>query len=371
MNFNEFSDKLFSRCLSRRQMLKMLGVVGIGMAVVPMSRTASAATEQATYFTWAGYDDNRLFGPYIEKHGAAPNYAAFGDSEEALQILRGGFVVDVSHPCDSSIPRWVQSGLFQPIDVSRLEHWPNVVNKLKEFRGAQQDGKQWFAPMEWGQTSITYRKDLVELPGGEESWRILWDEKNKGKIGVINAAAYTWWCAAILAGVSFENISDADYDTVNELLRKQRPLVRMYSNDMTMMEQALATGELVAAMTWNESLGNLKKQDVDVAWANPKEGALTWVCGAMIHSDAPSLDKAHDIINSLQSPEVGKYIIEEYGYGHCNAKSFDIVQPKRLAELGLTRNPADMLDAGHFQVPQTQEFETKMNADYAEIRAGF
>ena len=371
MNYNEFSDKLFSRCLSRRQMLKTLGTAGIAMAVVPMRRMASAAAEQATYFTWAGYDDNRLFGPYIEKHGAAPNYAAFGESEEALQMLRGGFVVDVSHPCDSSFPRWIQSGLFQPINVSLLEYWPDVVNKLKEFPGAQQDGRQWFAPMEWGQTSITYRKDLVDLPGGEESWQILWDENNKGKLGVINAAAYTWWCAAILAGVGFENISDADYDAVNELLRKQRPLVGMYSNDMTMMEQALASGELVAAMTWNESLGNLKKQDVDVAWANPKEGALTWVCGAMIHRDAPSLDKAHDIINSLQSPEVGKYIIEEYGYGHCNTKSFDTVQPKRLAELGLTRNPADLLGAGHFQVPQTKEFETKMNADYAEITAGF
>ena len=67
----------------------------------------------------------------------------------------------------------------------------------------------------------------------------------------------------------------------------------------------------------------------------------------------------------------GKYIIEEFGYGHCNARSFDNVRPERLAELGLTRNPADTLDPSHFLVPQTHEFETRMNADFAEITAGF
>ena len=170
MNFNEFTDKVFSGRFSRRQMLQMLGAAGIGVAAAPMRNTASAM-EQATYYTWAGYDD-KLFRPYMNIHRAAPNCATSGESEEALQMMRAGYVVDVSHPCDSSFPRWVQSGLFQPIYVSRLEHWPNVVSKLKEFHGTQQDGKQWFVPMEWGQTSITYRKDLVELPGGEESWQI-------------------------------------------------------------------------------------------------------------------------------------------------------------------------------------------------------
>jgi len=30
-----------------------------------------------------------------------------------------------------------------------------------------------------------------------------------------------------------------------------------------------------------------------------------------------------------------------------------------------------MLDAGKFQVPQTQEFETAMNQEFEQIKAGF
>ncbi len=100
-------------------------------------------------------------------------------------------------------------------------------------------------------------------------------------------------------------------------------------------------------------------------------GELTWVCGAMIHKDAPHLDKAHDIIDSMLSVESGKWMIAENGYGHSNAKSFDQFDDAKLASLGLSRNPNDILGAGKFQIPQAEEFEKKMNKEYEKIKAGF
>jgi len=63
------------------------------------------------------------------------------------------------------------------------------------------------------------------------------------------------------------------------------------------------------------------------------------------------------------SVETGKWLIEVNGYGHSNVKSFDQFTDEQLSELGLTRDPSVMLDAGKFQVPQTQEFETAMNRE--------
>jgi spermidine/putrescine transport system substrate-binding protein len=108
-----------------------------------------------------------------------------------------------------------------------------------------------------------------------------------------------------------------------------------------------------------------------VKFANPKEGALTWVCGLMMHKDAPHPDKAHDVIDSLLSKEVGMYMIDENGYGHSNKLAFAAMPDKRLTELGLSRNPQDILGAGKFQIPQSQEFETKMNQEFEQIKAGF
>lgn len=360
--------------LTRRAFNKTLLGAGVTLAAMPVASqiAKAAAADQATYFTWGGYDVPDLFVPYIKKHGEPPNFSAFGGSEEALTKIRGGFVPDVAHPCNQGIPRWVASGLFQTVDTSKLSNFKDLVPSLVDLPGNMLDGKPYMIPMDWGRTSITYRTDLFDLQGKEESWGMLWDERYKGKLGVIATAADTWWCTAIYAGVDFNELStDANFKKVADLMRKQRPLVRLYTDDMTTVEQALASGEMVAAMTWDSSAVTLKGQGIPVKFANVKEGALTWVCGAMILKDAPHLDKAHDIIDSLISIESGKWLIGENGYGHSNARSFDQFTDEELADLSLSRNPQEILDAGKFQVPQTQEFETKMNQEFQQIMAGF
>ncbi|MFP6730754.1 MAG: extracellular solute-binding protein [Alphaproteobacteria bacterium] len=360
--------------LSRRAFTKTLLGAGVTMAMMPVSSNVAkaAAADQATYFTWGGYDVPDMFVPYIAKHGEAPNFSSFGGSEEALTKIRGGFVPDVAHPCNQAIPRWVASGLFQTLDTSKLSNWSDIVPSLINLPGNVVDGQPYMAPMDWGRTSITYRTDLFDLEGKEESWGMLWDERYKGRMGILATAADTWWCAAIYAGVDFNELStDANFKKVADLLRKQRPLIRLYTDDTTTLEQALASGEMVAAMTWDSSAVQLKSQGIPARFANVKEGALTWVCGAMMLKAAPNPDKAHDIIDSLLSIETGKWLIAENGYGHSNSKSFDQFSDAELKELGLNRDPSVILDAGKFQVPQTQEFETKMNQEFEQIKAGF
>ena len=107
--------------------------------------------------------------------------------------------------------------------------------------------------------------------------------------------------------------TDAAFDKIAAVMREQRPLIRTYTDDTTTLEQALSAGEMVAAMTWNSSAALLKSEGVPVKFAKPKEGALTWVCGLMVHKDAPNIDRAYDVIDSLLSVESGKFMINDYG----------------------------------------------------------
>jgi len=360
--------------LSRRKFTKGLLAAGVAMTAMPLTgrRVIAAEGDQATYFTWGGYDIPELFGPYIAKNGAPPNFATFGGSEEALTKMRGGFVVDVSHPCNQAMPRWVQSGLFQPIDTSRLSNWGDVIPELVDLPGNDAgDGKVWMSPFDWGQTSVTYRTDLFELEG-EESWDMLWDARYAGRLGSLASGADAWWCGAIKAGVDFADIdSEGAFEKIAAVMREQRPLIRTYTDDTTTLEQALSAGEMVASMTWNSSAVLLQSEGIPVKFARPKEGALTWVCGPMIHKDAPNLDRAYEVIDSLLSVEAGHFMINDWGYGHSNAKAFDAFDAETLAGLGLSKNPLDVLNAGHFQQPQTQEWETRMNETFEQIKAGF
>jgi spermidine/putrescine transport system substrate-binding protein len=364
-------EKAAAGKLSRRQFGQLLSATGVSLIVAPMlSRPSAAAGEEAFYFTWGGYDIPELFGEYQEKHGALPDMAPYGSSNEGFTKVQAGFVVDVMHPCNTNIDVWIESGALQPLDTSRLAHWGDVIPSLKKLGEA--GGEHYFAAFDWGQTSVTYRTDLVDFPDGEESWSVLWDERYKGRVAMIGNEGDSWWCAAIYAGVPFEEIeSEASIEKVATLLREQQPMVRMYTDDMTTVEQALASGELVAAMTWNSSPVALKAQGVPVAFAAPKEGALTWVCGAVIMGNAPHVDKAYDVIDSLLSPESGRFLINDYGYGHSNQKAFDLVGDERLAELGLSRNPEEILSAGKYQIPVSGEFMETIANVFAEVKGGF
>lgn len=358
--------------LSRRRFVQSLTAAGVGMASVPLTgQRVGAQSANATYFTWGGYDIPELFGPYEAQHGELPNFAIFGGTEEALTKMRGGFVVDVAHPCNAGVPRWASTGLFQPIDTSRLSNWGDVMPELYDLDYNMTDGKPWMVPFDWGQTSVTYRTDMFELEG-EESWDMLWDERYSGRLGSLASGGDAWWCGAIKAGVDFAQIaSDDAFTRIAEVMRAQRPLIRVYTDDTTTLEQALSSGELAAAMTWNSSAVLLQSEEVPVKFAQPKEGALTWVCGLMMHKDAPNPDRAYDIIDSLISAQTGEFMINDYGYGHSNIKSFDEFDDETLRSLGLAKKPADVLDAGHFMIPQTQEWEARMNGTFEQIKAGF
>jgi len=135
--------------ITRRKFTKSLMAAGIGMMATPLAtRKAAAAGDPGTFFTWGGYDIPELFVPYKEKHGTLPNFSIFGGSEEALTKMRGGYVVDVSHPCNSGIPRWISSGLFQPLDTSRLSNWADVMPELYDLKGNIVDGKPYLAPFD-------------------------------------------------------------------------------------------------------------------------------------------------------------------------------------------------------------------------------
>ncbi len=359
--------------LSRRAFTKNLLAAGVAMSTVPAgARRAMAADAQASYFTWGGYDIPELFGPYQEKNGALPDFSIFGASEEALTKIRGGFVVDVSHPCNQGMPRWAKSGFFQPIDPTRLSNWGDVMPSLVDLPGNDAEGGNvWMAPFDWGQTSITYRTDLYEWEG-EESWDMLWNPAYAGQLGSLAAGGDAWWVGAIKAGVPFDQIDTPEaFEKIAAVMREQRPMIRVYTDDTTSLQQALASGELVAAMTWNETAVTLAGEGIPVKFAKPKEGALTWVCGLMVHKDAPHLDKAYDVIDSLLSVQTGEFLIGEYGYGHSNGKSFDQFTAEELEAKGLSKNPFDILDAGQFQEAQSQDWETKMNEMFEQIKAGF
>src|SRR3546814_9018881 len=102
-------------------------------------------------------------------------------------------------------------------------------------------------------------------------------------------------------------------DLVKALLQKQKPLLRFYWADNTILTQGLASGEIVAASSWNDAVLELRRQGVPVGYMKPKEGILAWCCGLVLAKEAPQLGKAYELIDAMISPEAGLYFITTFG----------------------------------------------------------
>ena len=305
-----------------KNLAKLAFALALSSAALP-----ALAQEKLQYFTWSGYELPEFNKSFLDAHPDGVEASLFGDDDDAFTKVKAGFRPDVAHPCYDKLARWNKEGLLQPIETARIKNWEQIFPVFKNLPDLQAgDGKVWMVPWDWGNTSILYRTDLV--PNPEASWNLLWDKQYAGRMATIDAVHDTPLVAAILAGVNPFDMTPEDMEKVAEKLREQRPLLSAYTTDMTSVEQSLASGALVAAMTWNASATALKKQGVPVEFMKPKEGMLTWSCGFVLLKDARNVDLAYDFINSRLETDAGKYLIEAYGYGSATSTAFAAV-PKR------------------------------------------
>lgn len=343
----------------------------IGFAALAMTLAVemppALAQDKLQYFTWSGYELPDFNKSFLEAHPDGVDISFFGDDDDAFTKVKAGFRPDIAHPCYDKVARWNKEGLLQPIDTARIKNWDSIFPVFKNLPDLQAgDGKVWMVPWDWGNTSILYRTDLVKDP--EASWNLLWDKEYAGRIATIDAVHDTPVVAAILAGVNPFDMTPEELEKVAEKLREQRPLLSAYTTDMTSVEQSLASGALVAAMTWNASANALKKQGLPVAFMKPKEGMLTWACGFVILKDAKNVDLAYDFINSRLEEGSGKYLIEAYGYGSSTKTAFDAVEPATLEQVQLPSDPEVMLKSTVFTGPMKQNDDlAKM---FEKVKAG-
>ena len=369
-NVEKLQKRLVDGTINRREFNRGLAAVGLSLVTYPIIKGPARAAGELVVVTWPGYDVPELMGDFIAKYGRAPDYSYFGSEDEVFSKVHAGYAPDLLHPGNYIVRKFVDADLLQPIDTDRLKVWPDIAPEIRDVAGAIHNGKRYFIPAEFGHTSVLFRTDLVDPKYVEENTlEIVFDERYAGRIAWTDDSGANIRVAALVLG--YENIWDLNDDQLEEvrkLLTKQRKLVRFYWSDPTEMEQSMASGEVVMAWGYNQSLVSLKRQGLPVAFMTPKEGLFAWGSGFIMHKDVEDEQAAYDYIDAWIAPESGAWLIDNYGYASSNLKAYGLVASERLDELGFS-NPEEVIRKTIFFQALEPEVDAKYEAIYTEVRA--
>jgi spermidine/putrescine transport system substrate-binding protein len=158
------------------------------------------------------------------------------------------------------------------------------------------------------------------------------------------------------------------WEKVQAKLKDLVKQTRMISSDDTALSQGLASGEIVAAMTWRITYATLHKEGKPVAYMNPPGGIFTYVCGLVMNKNVKDVAKATALIDSGLSDEAADYTINHIGDEPANEAVLQNLPNKTFENLGLTRDVETFLKGGIFQL-RLKDKDKIVNA-WTEIRAG-
>ena len=158
--------------------LLLLSACAASQCIRQRRRASVAADEpnELLVLEWSGYEDPDFWIDFAEANPDTEVTFEFGDTDaNILAQMEGGSQADIFHFYTGWQQFYVDQGLVQEIDTSKLANWDQVPVEYQEL--GQVDGKQYFVPWDWGFTSILYNTEHVDEV---TSWDALFNEEYAG-----------------------------------------------------------------------------------------------------------------------------------------------------------------------------------------------
>src|ERR1700732_3119269 len=263
------------------------------------------------------------------------------DAGDAAAGGKSGY--DVVVPTAYFLQRQITAHVFQRLDKSKLPNlanaWPVVTKQLAVY----DPGNQYAANYMWGTTGIGYNVKAVQKILGPDakidSWDIIFKPENLAKfrdcgIHMLDSADDIFPAALSYLGLDPNSTRQADLEKAADLVSEIRPYVRKFHSSEYL--SALATGEICLVVGWSGDIMQARsrtaeaRNDIEIGYAIPKEGAQMFFDNLVIPADARNVNEAYELINYLYRPEVAAKNSDFLSYANGNLASQKLVDPKIL-----------------------------------------
>jgi spermidine/putrescine transport system substrate-binding protein len=340
------------RRLSREDLLKLAaagGAAALSAGPVGLARAALAAESgRLQVLDWAGYGNDggqAMFAAYVKKHPSnKPQFTYMTNESDALAKLHAGLKPDIFRPYVGWVKYFATSGLVQPWDPKLITNFKHLNPAM--VKAGQYNGKQYGIPDDWGFDAILYRSDKVKPKA--KSWGLIFDDRYRGKIAWFDDLNMLTVAGLYLGFKNPWNQSDAQLKQAQNLLKSKKKNVRLIWSSETNLWEAFGSGELWIAYAWPNDWVQMKKKGLKVVYMRPKEKPIAWVGMLMLLKGSPRPKLAHAYVDAWSSTKSGKWLEDNYGYGHANTlarpSSSDLLRALQLTNPRAVSLPNAYLD---------------------------
>src|SRR4030088_119207 len=331
-------------------------VIAIAALLAVLPRGARAGERTVNFYNWSNYIAPAALEEFTSKTGIKVVYDTF-DANETLEtrLLAGKSGYDVVVPTAYFLQRQIKANVFQKLDKAKLPNlanaWPVATKQLAIY----DPGNKYAANYMWGTTGIGYSvKAVQKILGADaktDSWNIVFKPENLAKfkdcgIHMLDSADDIFPAALSYLGLDPNSTKAADLEKAADLVLKIRPYVRKFHSSEYL--SALATGEICFVVGWSGDIMQARsrtaeaKNDIDIGYAIPKEGAQMFFDNLAIPADANNVAEAYELINYLYRPEVAARNSDFLSYANGNLASQKLVDPKILNDKNIYPDEATL-----------------------------
>jgi spermidine/putrescine transport system substrate-binding protein len=272
--------------------------------------------------TWEGYVPNDLKVAFEQATGATVKVTYISSNDELISKLRetGGTGWDLAQPTAAEVLVAQQLyNIYQPVDFSRVSKMDNLLANLRDStaRYSTLDGTQYAVPFTWGTTGLIVNTAKVGEP--ITSFRQLCDPQYAGRVTYRHSYATF---VAFSYGLGHDLYAEANNpdewrqimeDTLAYMLDCQGN-VKVYWSTRQENIDLMLREETYLAEGWDGTGWLLSRQNPDIKFIAPEEGAIGFIDAFAIPAGANNLDAAYAWINYMLEPKNAGKLIKSSGY---------------------------------------------------------
>ena len=337
---------------------------------VPPTATATEVpaadlTGSLNVLDWAGYDQPDFWTDFKTTYPKVNVGFEIGASDaDIYSKMKAGDQSDIFHPYSGFLQFYVDNGLAEEIDTSKLSNWDKVPDSFKKL--GQVNGKQYFLPWDWGYSSIMYRTD--KIPGGVDSWSALLDPKYKGHISMWDDGTSAVEVSAYIHGWDETKLTADQLAQIKQEWIDQSKLNLFYWSGEPELIQGFQNGDVWVAYAWQGTYAQLKSKGVPVAYITPKEGRNSWVGFYGIRKGTTNYDLALKFLDEKLATATGNNLVNEFYYGDSNQEVMKAISDPTLVD-AFSINDPNILEHTNFTPKYTQDQLDAATSMWTDVKA--